>query len=190
MTESSPDQQDALARALHPLGTVVRQRQPVAIRWAAGLMFAGAAALRWRDSGADRVDEYREIFGKRRQLFHGCGSRLRWHPHDRRGVRPLGLDGVYGPGRPWMGADRVQRLFRRHVPAAHRLHPPFSVTCGRHQHRAFHRHRALFSALPLISGALEWLVGLAAIILVWQRAAGQFYAASGQARAVFREPRR
>jgi hypothetical protein len=37
----------------------------------------------------------------------------------------------------------------------------------------------LFSALPLVSGALEWLVGLAAIILVWRRAAGQFYAASG-----------
>jgi len=37
----------------------------------------------------------------------------------------------------------------------------------------------LFSALPLVSGALEWLVGLAAIIPVWRRAAGQFYAASG-----------
>jgi hypothetical protein len=48
----------------------------------------------------------------------------------------------------------------------------------------------LVSALPLISGALEWLVGLAAIILIWQRAAGQFYAASGRSRAVFMEPRR
>ena len=27
----------------------------------------------------------------------------------------------------------------------------------------------LVSALPLISGALEWLVGLASIILIWQR---------------------
>ena len=36
---------------------------------------------------------------------------------------------------------------------------------------------------------LEWLVGLAAIILVWQRAAGQFYAAPGQARGAFTEPR-
>ena len=41
----------------------------------------------------------------------------------------------------------------------------------------------LFSALPLISAALEWLVGLAAIILIWQPASGQFYAASAQARA-------
>lgn len=47
----------------------------------------------------------------------------------------------------------------------------------------------LVSALPLISGALEWLVALAAIILIWQRAPSQFYAASG-ARAALREPRR
>lgn len=46
----------------------------------------------------------------------------------------------------------------------------------------------LFSALPLISGALEWLVGLTAVILTWQRASGQFYAVSAQARAVPPEP--
>ena len=40
----------------------------------------------------------------------------------------------------------------------------------------------LVSALPLISGALEWLAGLAAITLLWQRASSQFYAASSHER--------
>src|SRR5215469_15834707 len=43
MTESAPDGHDALAHASHPPGAVVRQWPPVAVRWAAGLMFAGAA---------------------------------------------------------------------------------------------------------------------------------------------------
>jgi hypothetical protein len=71
------------------------------------------------------------------------------------------------------------------VPAFRRKSPGGVTSAG-----PFIGTAPLFSALPLISGALEWLVGLATIILVWQRAAGQFYAASGQARAVFREPRR
>ena len=43
MTESSPDRQDPLAAAPHAPGPAVRQRPPMAIRWAACLMFAGAA---------------------------------------------------------------------------------------------------------------------------------------------------
>jgi hypothetical protein len=42
----------------------------------------------------------------------------------------------------------------------------------------------LVSALPLISVALEWLAGLAALILLWQRASSQFFTASRQARAM------
>ena len=38
--------------------------------------------------------------------------------------------------------------------------------------------RNRFSALPLISTALEWLAGLAALILLWQRASSQFFIAS------------
>ena len=37
-----------------------------------------------------------------------------------------------------------------------------------------------------VSLALEWLVGLAALILLWQRASSQFFTASRQARAMFR----
>ena len=40
----------------------------------------------------------------------------------------------------------------------------------------------------LISAALGWLAGLAALILLWQRASSQFYTASRQARALSRQP--
>jgi hypothetical protein len=36
----------------------------------------------------------------------------------------------------------------------------------------------LYDSSVLISGALGWLAGLAALILLWQRASSQFYAAS------------
>ena len=40
----------------------------------------------------------------------------------------------------------------------------------------------LASTGPFVSMALEWLAGLAALILLWQRAASQFYTASRRAR--------
>jgi hypothetical protein len=162
----------------------------VAVRWAAGLMFAGAALVAGEIAAQIALMNTVSYSGNGGNFFPEA-SHLRWHPRDRRGVCPLGVDGVYGPGRPWMGADRVQRLLRRHVPATHRLHPRFSVTCGCVTSTGpFIGTVPLVRALPLISGALEWLVGLAAVILIWQRAPSQFYAASRQARAVFREPRR
>jgi hypothetical protein len=43
MTEPSPDWQDPLTRASRPPGPAVPAWPPMAIRWAAGFMFAGAA---------------------------------------------------------------------------------------------------------------------------------------------------
>ena len=190
MTESSPDRQDALARAPRPPGTVVRHRPPAAVRWAAGLMFAGAALLAGEIAAqialADTVS------------YSGNGGNF------------AAAAGLYFVGIPvtavacalwvWMGFMALAgRGWARIVSSVlfgvmclllidyiHGFPSPAGVTST----GPFIGTVPLVSALPLISGALEWLAGLAAIILVWQSASSRFYAASGQARAVFRQPRR
>ena len=53
--------------------------------------------------------------------------------------------------------------------------------------RAFPSSLTFTSAGPFVIMALEWLAGLAALILLWRRAASQFYAASRRARALSRQ---
>lgn len=190
MTESSPDRQDALARAPHPPGTVVRQRPPVAIRWAAGLMFAGAALFVGEITAQIALVNTVRYSGNGGNFFAEAGLYFAGIP----------VTAVECALWVWMGSMALAgRGWARIVSSVffgvmclllidyiHGFPSPGGVTST----GPFIGTVPLFSALPLISGALEWLVGLAAIILVWQRASGQFYAASGQARAVYKEPRR
>lgn len=189
MTESSPDRQDALARAPHPPGTMVRQRPPVAIRWAAGLMFAGAALFVGEITAQIALVNTVRYSGNGGNFFAEAGLYFAGIP----------VTAVECALWVWMGSMALAgRGWARIVSSVffgvmcllidyiHGFPSPAGVTST----GPFMGTVPLFSALPLISGALEWLVGLAAIILVWQRASGQFYAASGQARAVYKEPRR
>ena len=190
MTESSPDRQDTSARTPRPLGTAGRQRPPVAVRWAAGLMFAGAAlvagemaaqivlmnTVSYSGDGGNFFPEAALIFVGIPVTAVECAL---W----------VWTGSMALAGRGW--ARIVSSVFFGGmclllIDYIHGFPSPAGVTST----GPFIGTVPLVSALPLISGALEWLVGLAAVILVWQRASGQFYAASGQARAVFREPRR
>lgn len=181
MTESSPDQPDTLARAPRPPGTAVRQRPPVTIKWAAGLMFAGAALF--------AGEMVAQIALANTVTYSGDGG----------GFFPM--MGLYFVGIPatvvacalwvWMGSMALAgRGWARIVSSVffgvmwlllidyiHGFPSPGGVTST----GPFIGAVPLVSALPLISGGLEWLVGLAAIILLWQPASGQFYAASGRA---------
>ena len=112
------------------------------LRWAAGLMFAGAAlfageiaaqialmnTVRYSGNGGNFFPEAGLIFVGIPVTAVECAL---W----------VWTGSIALAGRGWARIV-ASALLRRHVPAAHRLHPRFSVTCGCHQHRAFHRHSA------------------------------------------------
>jgi hypothetical protein len=171
-------------------GTVLRQRPPTAIRWAAGLMFAGAALFAGELAAQLALMNTVRYSGNGGNFFTDAGLVFVGIP----------MTAVECALWVWMGSMALAgRGWARIVSSVffgvmclllidyiHGFPSPGGVTST----GPFIGTVPLVSALPLISGSLEWLVGLAAIILVWQGAAGRFYAASGQAQAVFREPRR
>jgi hypothetical protein len=190
MTESSPGRQDTPARAPYPPGTMVRQRPPKVIKWAAGLMFAGAALVAGEMAAQIALMNTVRYSGDGGNFFPDAGLVFVGIP----------MTAVECALWVWMGSMALAgRGWARIVSSVffglmclllidyiHGFPSPADVAST----GPFIGTVPLVSALPLISGAVEWLVGLAAIILVWQRAAGRFYAASGQVRAAFREPRR
>ena len=181
MTESSPDRQDALARAPHPPGTVVRQRPPVAIRWAAGLMFAGAALFAGGLAAQFALVDTVSFSGNGGGFFEMAGLTFVGIP----------MTAVECALWVWMGfmalAGRGWARIASSVFFAFMCLLLIEEIRGFPSSGGFSRTGPfigtvpLYDAMPLISASLEWLVGLAAIILLWQRAAGQFYAASGRA---------
>jgi len=190
MTESSPDRQDTPAGAPHPPGTLVRQRPPVAVRWAAGLMFAGAALFAGETAAQIALADTVSYSGNGGNFFPEAALIFVGIPVTAVECALWVWTGSMAlAGRGW--ARIVSTVFFGGmclllIDYIHGFPSPAGVTST----GPFIGTVPLVSALPLISGALEWLVGLAAIILIWQRAPSQFYAASRQARAALREPRR
>jgi hypothetical protein len=190
MTESSPDRQDTSARTPGPLGTAGRQRPPVAVRWAAGLMFAGAALVAGEMAAQIALMKTVSYSGDGGNFFPEAALIFVGIPVTAVECALWVWTGSMAlAGRGW--ARIVSSVFFGGmclllIDYIHGFPSPADVTST----GPFIGTVPLVSALPLISGALEWLVGLAAIILIWQRAPSQFYAASGQARAALREPRR
>ena len=182
MTKSSPDRQDPLARAPHPSGPAVRQRSPMAIRWAAGLMFAGAAftaageaaqialvnTVTWTGNGGGFFAETGVIFIGIPATALECGLWLwmGWMALAGRGWARIMSSVLFGV-QCWLFIDSFRQFSSN-----------FGVP-----------NAGPFYGSILISAALGWLAGLAALILLWQRASSQFYAASRQARALSRQPR-
>ncbi len=176
MTEPSPDQQDPLSRAPLRLGPAVWQRPPTAIRWAVGLMFAGAVftaageaaqvalvnTVRWGGNGGGFFEDVAVILVGIPKTVLECGLWLwmGWMALAGRGWARIMSSVLFGV-QCWIFTLAI-REFLSHL-ADPSMRP--------------------FDSSVLIGAALGWLAGLAALILLWQRASGRFYAASRQLRS-------
>jgi hypothetical protein len=155
----------------------------VTIRWAAGLMFAGAALFAGEIAAQVALMNTVRYSGNGGNFFPDMGLVFVGIPATAAACALwVWMGSMALAGRGWariVSSVLFGVMCLLLIDYIHGFPSPGNVTST----GPFIGTVPLVSALPLISGVLEWLVGLAAIILVWQRASGQFYAASGRPRA-------